>query len=175
MKAFIPWAFSITLATALGYLYVAKEREVTALAAEVRNLQGALQQVTADANEKIAAAHSQTKQAKESAKAELEQLENIAQQRIDAANLKEVQVMVSFRKALLSSGQVAIIRSTSGQSIAITAVISRPSSNQSISREMALDPNQMVEIGQREGWAFIPGDVIKIEQPHHKSLSFAVP
>lgn len=175
MKKYIPWVVSVILIAALGTLYIAKEREIAALTSNVHHLQAALQQVTAEANEKIAAAHSQTKQAKESAKAELVQLANLAQQQIDAASLKEVQVTVSFRKALISSGQVAMIRSNAGQSIAITAVIARPSSNQSTSREIALDPNQTVEIGQREGWAFVSGDVIRIEQPQHKALSFAAP
>lgn len=107
--------------------------------------------------------------------AKLKQLADEANQKIQVANQREVQVRVSFRKAFLSSGNVAGIANASNQTIAVTANVDRPSSGQTRSFSLTIDPGQTKEIGEREGWSFISGDVITIAQPEHKSLTFTAP
>jgi hypothetical protein len=85
-----------------------------------------------------------------------------------SANQPEVSVTVTFRKALFGSGSVAAITNISTESIPVAVISSRPSMNQQQRFDLVIDPNRFKEIGDREGWAFIPGDVIKISQPDHK-------
>jgi hypothetical protein len=91
------------------------------------------------------------------------------------ASQREVQVRVSFRKAFFASGNVAGFTNLSDQTIAITADVERPASSQRLRFAMTLDPGQAKEVGEREGWAFIPDDLIKVSQSEHKSLIFVAP
>ena len=82
-------------------------------------------------------------------------------------------MLVSFRKAIFGSGSVAMIRNSSSQSISVSLVAERSSTNQRRPFELTIDGGQVKEIGEREGWAFLNGDALKISQPGHKSLSFS--
>lgn len=92
---------------------------------------------------------------------------------INEASQPEVSVKVGFRPALISSGNVAVISNNSNQAIAITIRISRSSTRSRI-YETVLDGGATKEIGELEGWAFIAGDTVTVEQDGHKSLSFAL-
>jgi Serine hydrolase len=60
-----------------------------------------------------------------------------------------LEVLVSFRKAMVSSGKVAAIKNASGQSIAVSVKIERGSSGVGRAYELTLDPGQAREIGER--------------------------
>jgi hypothetical protein len=94
----------------------------------------------------------------------------VLEKQLEAARLPESQVQVTLRKALVTSGNVAGIKNTSGQVIAITAEIERPASGLKKGFSITLDPGQTREIGGLEGWAFAPGDKIRVSQPGHKVL-----
>jgi hypothetical protein len=105
---------------------------------------------------------------------------NEANAAIQAANAKlkeaakrEVPVSVRFRAALIGSGYIAVISNNSGRSIAIKIKISR-SSVERKTYETVLDGGASKEIGEDEGWAFVSGDAISIEQDGHKSLTFTM-
>lgn len=149
---YMPWALSAVLAVLWGLSWHDSKTTIEQKDAEIVILKQQYQQLVNDANNKLAE----------------------AQSRIQRANQPEVPVRVGFRKALMSSGNVAGFNNTSGQTIAISINVSR-SSGQSRSFEVTLDPGMTKEIGEREGWAFIPGDSITITQPGHKSKTFQTP
>lgn len=95
-----------------------------------------------------------------------------ANQKIKAANLPEVSVHVTFRPALLGSGDVVTIRNVGNSTSEFIVVITRPSSGRSAKFQFVLDPNGATEIGHQEGWPFIPGDQVSISQSAHKTLLF---
>lgn len=97
-----------------------------------------------------------------------------ADKRIAIANQREVEVKVSFRKGFIDSGYVAVFRNIYDRSVVITADIERPSSRKKRSIEMTFDPSQSKEIGESEGWAFVPGDTVTINQDNHRSLIFTM-
>ena len=132
--------------------------------AELAVLTQQYKQLVTDTNNKIVEANSK-----------LHQLADEANMNIQLANQPEIPVRVSFRKALLNSGNVAGFSNISNQTIAISASIGRPSSNQTLSIDLTIDPGQKKEVGELEGWAFISGDTITIQQPDHKSLSIRAP
>lgn len=94
----------------------------------------------------------------------------LLQKQLEAARLPEPNVQVTLRKGFVTTGNVAGFKNTSNQIIAITAELERLSSSLKKSFAITLDPGQVREMGGLEGWAFVPGDKIKISQPGHKQL-----
>lgn len=131
---------------------------------EIATLKAKIESVVSEANSKLSDAN-----------AKYRQLAEEANQRLRVANEREVQVRIGFRKAFLSSGNVASIGNTSGQTIAVEVEVERPSSSQRRSFSLTLDPGQTKEVGEQEGWAFIPQDIITVSQAEHKTLRFIAP
>jgi len=100
-----------------------------------------------------------------------------ANKKLESASQREVSVQVSFRKALMSSGQVARLTNQSDQTVAVSVVAERPSAGKTKHFELTIDPGLLhtKEIGELEGWAFVSGDTIKISQPGRRSLTFTTP
>jgi hypothetical protein len=115
-----------------------------------------------EANEKINAAHEK-----------IQQVATDAHRKIQAANQPEPTVLVSFRKSLFGSGSVATIKNSSSQSISVSLVAERPSTNESRPFSTIIDGGMSKEIGEREGWAFLAGDTLNVSQPNHKSVSYS--
>lgn len=164
VSKYIPWITAAVLLIFLAFIWQDSRNQIEQKNLEIANLRTQLEKIVAESNSKITEANSKYKQLIEE-----------ANQKIQLANQREVQVSVVFRKAYLSSGHVAGIVNISGKTIAITADINRPSSGQQQSFRLTIDRGQTKEIGEREGWAFIPGDVITISQPDYKPLAFTAP
>ena len=119
--------------------------------------------------------------AKEEADSKLAQIASEAESKlrsadraVQAANLPEVRLTVAFRKALMNSGQVAVIKSLNPTTTAIALGVRRASTNQQKSLALVFDQGQVKEIGEREGWAFLPGDMLQFTQAGHKPLLLQV-
>ena len=78
-------------------------------------------------------------------------------------------MLIGFRKALMSSGSVAGLTNVSPSSVSLTVTASRPTTNQSKVFRFVVDSNRLKEFGEQEGWPFIKGDQLKVEQPGHKT------
>lgn len=153
----LPWLISVVLAVLLVWSWHTSQQKLMQKDAELTETKQQYNQLLTDANSKITL------------------LTEEANEKLHLANQPEIPVDVSFRKALLSSGDVASFRNRSSRSIAVTASIERPSSGQSRIFDLTLDPGHTKEIGEREGWAFVSGDTVTLTQPEHKSLSFQAP
>lgn len=176
------WALSVVLAGALGFTWSSMSAQLDQKNNELIELQGKYNQLVSDANKKLQEANQRNMNLVAEANDKLEEasqrnasLTAEANEKIRLAQQPEVEVRVSFRKALLSSGNVAGLKNTSGITIAVIAEVSRPSSGSKRTYEFTLDPNQTAEIGEREGWAFVSGDKIEISQAQHKTLVFTSP
>ena len=181
MKKSIPWIISIVLAVVLMAVFfhyedVIKERDIRldAASAKLSALTAESDAKLREANAKAERAASAVQQLATEARSRIETVTQEASQRLAAANLPEATVAVSTRKAVLSSGNVAILKNTSDESIGIFIVATRPSVNRQRRFEVTLDPQSAKEIGEREGWAFVPGDTVTVEQPGHKSRIFTL-
>lgn len=160
---YLPWALSAVLAVLWGLSWNDSKTTIEKKDAAIATLQQQYQQLANDSNNKVAEANSK-----------IQQLAEDANEKIQIASQPEVPVRISFRKALISSGNVASFNNTSGQTIAVTINVNR-ASGQSHSFDVILDPGMTKEIGEREGWAFIPGDTITVTQAEHKSKTFQAP
>lgn len=172
---YLPWVISAVCLGVLGFTWQDSRTRLEQKDAELESLRGQYNLLVADANAKIEAANSKAKKIAEEANNLLKQQETEANEKLQQANLREAEVSVKFRKALLSSGHVAGFTNTSSQPVAIVAHVLRASTGQSRSFEMTLDPGRTKEVGEREGWAFLVGDKITVEQPDRKSLIFSTP
>lgn len=176
---YVPWALVAGLSVALGAVWFNLNEHIKQQDADLLALSQKYDQLSNDSFQKLNAAKqnyealaAEANQKIAEAGEKYQELEASASQQIEMASLPEAQVRISFRKALLSSGNVAKITNIATGSIAVTAEVERPSTGRKKAYELTLDTNQYKEIGELEGWAFVSGDVITIRQAGHKVLTF---
>ena len=203
MNKIISWIFTAILTICLGALAIYYKNEMALKDVEIQSLKAASEKNLAETTAKLKAADERVaktnasaaeriavadaagkevealasvkmKETSDQANAKMEAVENEARNKLQAANLPEATVEVSFRKALISNGSVAIIRNRSQISTPLTIVVARPTTNQSRTFTRVVDGARMTEIGEREGWAFLPGDVVRVIQPEHKPQDFNI-
>jgi hypothetical protein len=160
MKNLAPWVTSAVLTLGLVSMFLYFQDVIKGKDSEIQALTQKYNLLAADANAKIATANTQ-----------LQRLAAEANEKLVAANQPEVSVLVSFRKAFFASGDIAVIKNISSQPIPVSLTVNRSSTGQQKQFELVFDGGQFKEIGEREGWAFLPGDTIQVSQPGHKSLT----
>lgn len=165
------WVLSAALAIALGFTWFSmnekleqKESQFQQKDAELSGLLSRYNGLISDANAKL-----------ENASKQYNALVSEANQKLQAASQPQIEVQAGFRKAVLNSGGVAVLKNMSSSTIAITVEVERLSTGVKKGFELTLDPGQTKEIGSLEGWAFIGGDSIRMSQPGHKSATFTAP
>ena len=186
MKQALPWVLVALLAAGAAALHFhyrgaldAKTAELEVAKENYAKLEASTATALADANSRLTASQTKlvefaseaTKKVQEIAAQAEERTQALAaeaNEKIRTANLPEVAVLVGFRKALLSSGNVAGIKSTSSSSAPISVTAARPSTGQSRNYQFVIDANGVKEVGEQQGWAFVKGDTLKVEQPGHK-------
>lgn len=164
VKKYAPWALTVTMLIMLLFAWQYFRTELQKMDSELTSLKSQYNQLVVTSNAKL-----------QEVNEKYQKLVDETNQKIQLASLPEVQVSVSFRKALLNAGNVAMIKNNSGQTIAISVEISRPASYQSRRFDLTLDHGRSKEIGAIEGWAFVPGDIVTIQQAGHKEVVFAAP
>ena len=186
MKSAVPWALSAVLALgAIGMnfyyrgaleaktaeLASAQERYTKLEATSSAALKDASDRLTSTQSKLVEVATEASKKVQEvsaQAEARTQALAAEANERLKEASLPEVTVLVGFRKALMASGSVAGLKNVSPSSVSLTVTASRPSTGQSKMFRFVIDSSGVREFGEQEGWAFIKGDQLKVEQPGHK-------
>ena len=179
MQKIIPWILSTILALVAAGIYFQGKTTVEAKDAEIRilteknvNLITAANSRLSEAEQKINEVDSRAQQIAAEANRKIQALATEANEKIQVASQPEATVAVSFRKALLGNGNVAMLKNTSPQSTPLTLQFIRASTNQQRTMQIVVDQGRSFEIGEREGWAFLPGDEIQVSQPGHKSMGF---
>lgn len=172
---FIPWILLVILGGAFGYTWKSMDSEIEKKKIELVEIKGKYDHLVSETNVKLKVAEQEKLNLTAQAEQEKSKLIAEANEKLQLASQPEVQVQISFRKALLNSGNVAVLKSQSRESIAITLEVARPSSGSRRNFELILDSGQVKEIGAREGWAFVAGDTIRVIQPNHKVLEAVSP
>ena len=148
------------------------QAKVQALSARAATAEQRASEVSAEAVAKVQQiaeeASTKVQEVSAEAAAKLDAARRESNARVEAASKPDTTVSVTFRKAILASGLVAGFRNTSKGPIEIGVTAVRPSTRQERQYRMVLDAQQAKEIGEREGWAFLPGDTVLVTQPEHK-------
>ena len=80
---------------------------------------------------------------------------------ITLQQLPAIPVAVSFRKALMGSGDVAVIKNNSGQTMAVRVTITRTGVTP-WDKSIVIDSGKGAEVGSMQGWVVAPGDVVEV-------------
>jgi hypothetical protein len=179
MQKTIPWILSALLAIATIGIHFqnkaiieGKDAEIKLLNEKNANLISEANSKLSDAAQKLKDADTRAQQIAAEANNKIQALATEATEKLQAANQPEATVAVAFRKALLGNGNVAMIKNTGPQAAPLTLQFIRASTGQQRSIQVVIDQSRSVDIGEREGWAFLPGDEVQVSQPGHKSRSF---
>ena len=161
---YLPWLMTGGLAAALVAIVFIFQQKIASKDAEITQVRSQLQDLELQANAKI-----------EEANHRYNNLVEDANKKLRAASMREVDVRVRFRAAFLSTGNVAMITNTGSRAAEYRIAIERPSTEKRLDLDVVLDSNATKEIGEKEGWPFISGDRVTVNQTDHKSLSFSLP
>jgi uncharacterized protein YaiL (DUF2058 family) len=82
----------------------------------------------------------------------------------------DLPINLSFRRALLNPGLVAVIRNTSGRELEITLDVESSVTGQHARRAVVINPNGVWEFGAQEGWPFAPGQRITLNNPAYRPI-----
>lgn len=97
------------------------------------------------------------------------------QQVVQQEALRELPVIVGFRKPLWGTGQIAEIRNIAGLGMAVNAHIVDAASHQPRDFTVNIDRGRVAELGRREGYTFEPGDQLTLAHDGYKSKVWIVP
>jgi dsDNA-specific endonuclease/ATPase MutS2 len=183
---FLPWVLLLIVSIAFVFVWQSMNAQLTQTTSELAALKDQQKKMAADSQAAIKQIEQEkaqilntVSQEKQKLLSEMDQektkLQEEAQQALQLANMPEVQVQVSFRKAITGSGSVAVFRSTASSPIAISVEVKRSEAGSSKKFDLTIDPNRVQEIGHREGWAVISGDLIQISQSGHKAFKATAP
>ena len=82
---------------------------------------------------------------------------------------------VKSRPAILGSGLVVVITNNSpGSQIPVLVTITSPKTNATTTKQVVINPKQSVEIGYAQGWAFSPGDKLKLFNNDYREEEFVI-
>ena len=82
-------------------------------------------------------------------------------------------ISVSYRQAFFGPGAVAIFHNDSGQVIEVEATLSSPA-NRYARLQLVIPSYGQKEIGPLDGWDFVTGQHIELENSNYRSLELAV-
>lgn len=174
-KSVVPWAVAGSIGIAAFAIWMSMHSTILAKDAVIREKEAQIATLRDQQSKTVEEANRRLKSLAEEADSRVRSLADQATQKLQVANQPEVPVQVGFRKALVHAGNVLLLRTTAGSAIAVLAEIERPGTSTSRSYQITLDPGRVRELGEREGWAFVSGDTIRISHPEHKSLKFIAP
>lgn len=158
---FIPWLLSAVLAVVLLFTWQGSDQDLAEKNQEIDELKHQHSLQLADANRRAADANQK-----------LFQLTAEADKKTESASGAQVPVHVTFRVDPPNSNKVATITNTSGETITISVNVQRPATGQNRTFvDLTIIPGKAREISEREGWGFVEGDLLTVNQPNRASLS----
>lgn len=89
------------------------------------------------------------------------------QTQIEQLEKPDLPVSVRARRAIFGQGYVVLIHNNIGQTLSVRVTVSRAGVDPRI-LNMVINPNGLQELGQRQGWAFAPGDSLRMANPRFR-------
>lgn len=103
-----------------------------------------------------------------------DELAKNAKEIIEEANKPEVPVSLASAIPWIDNGLKIILHNSAGSPVEISVEVNRPGTTKTANLHVVINSDSNKEIGETEGWAFIPGDEVTLHQPGHKSIKFIV-
>ena len=154
------WGFWLTLG--LGVLAVWQYQRVNQLTASLKS-----------ANTENAQLQAQLTQS-QSQIADLQRRLGQASAQSRPAWMPDLPVQVTFRPARFTDGMVASFFNYSSAPVEVAALFQSDATHQQLQRHLVLPPNQTLEIGAAQGWAFLPGQTVTLTNSSYQPLEKAV-
>jgi hypothetical protein len=151
----------------------ASDAELRALQQKYDALAAESQRLLDEAARKYQALQVETSNKLGAAEARYQALDEDAKAKITQAGKRETQIRVAFRK--VGAGSAAQLTNMGNQPAPVMLRVTRPASDKLYVREITLNPGQLKEIGQKDGWIFAAGDVLTLEQADRRPATFTVP
>jgi hypothetical protein len=96
------------------------------------------------------------------------------EQRIAAESRPDLPIKLSFRQALTSQGEVAMMQNVSGRTLQFVIDVQSPT-GQHFRRPLVIDGGRTVQLGAHEGWTFAPGQMVTLSSPSFRPVVMPVP
>lgn len=91
------------------------------------------------------------------------------------ARKPDLPIRVTYRNAFTGPGLVAVFHNDSNQMVEVVASFSSAGVNATQSWRLVLSPNSRQDFGYREGWAFVPGQHIRLTNTAYRPFETIVP
>lgn len=91
------------------------------------------------------------------------------------AALKTLPLKIDHRNAALARGGVMIIENKGDQNLALTLLIKRAGEEPRQFKDVIVNGNGQLSIGQVEGWGFVSGDEVDFKSAGYRNAKFVYP
>ena len=98
-----------------------------------------------------------------------------AESQLQQSAKPDLPVTISFRRALLGNGMVAMFKNFSASPLEVAAVFNSQATGQEQRRNLVLAPNGMQIIGPAQGWPFAPGQHVTLSNANYRTIEVIVP
>lgn len=102
--------------------------------------------------------------------ADLQQHIDRASTQLQSTSRDELPVLITLRQARFAAGMVASFTNYSDTPLEVSAIFQSDAAHLQSQRHLVLPPNQAVEFGAAQGWAFQPGQTIILTTPGYRPL-----
>lgn len=87
----------------------------------------------------------------------------------------DLPITVSYRRAVLGGGLVALIRNNSRQPLEVSAMFGNPDTGSGTRRDIVLAAQQIMQLGHIQGWTFAPGQRVLLYNAKYRPYQGVVP
>ena len=88
-----------------------------------------------------------------------------------SASRPDLPIKLSFRRAQLSQGEVAVMQNLSNQTLEITLDVQNSATGAHFQRALVINPGQVGQFGPQEGWAFVSGQLVTLSNPAFRPIT----
>lgn len=86
------------------------------------------------------------------------------------AALQELPVRLTFHKAMLGPGQVAVLQNLSNDDLEVTLEVRNPADSDHVRKRVLIGARGMARVGAAQGWRFTRGQVVTLNNARYRPL-----
>jgi hypothetical protein len=87
-----------------------------------------------------------------------------------AAALQELPVRLTFHKAMLGTGQVAVLQNLSDDDLEVTLEVRNAADGGQVQKRVLIGARAMARVGPAQGWRFTRGQVVRLNNARYRPL-----